>query len=75
MHLLRLLLSSRDLLRTGALTIDVGDQREPLLAVKRGEIPWPEFETRMSRLAAEADEAASKSPRHPSPTRPASRTS
>ncbi|KIF70531.1 nucleotidyltransferase, partial [Streptomyces sp. AcH 505] len=31
MHLLRLLASCRDLLRTGALVIDVGDQREPLL--------------------------------------------
>ncbi|WP_330303539.1 MULTISPECIES: DNA polymerase beta superfamily protein [unclassified Streptomyces] len=67
MHLLRLLMSSRDLLRTGALTIDVGDQREPLLAVKRGEVPWPEFETWLSRLAAEADEAASKSPLPPEP--------
>ncbi|MGW1023226.1 nucleotidyltransferase domain-containing protein [Streptomyces sp. NPDC002577] len=67
MHLLRLLASCRDLLRTGELTIDVGDQRGPLLAVKRGEIPWPEVESRMARLAAEADEAAARSPLPPEP--------
>ncbi|MFD7818180.1 DNA polymerase beta superfamily protein [Streptomyces sp. NPDC059785] len=62
MHLLRLLMSCRDLLRTGTLTVDVGEQREPLLAVKRGEVPWSRCETWMSRLAAEADEAAGRSP-------------
>ncbi|PTM94905.1 nucleotidyltransferase domain-containing protein [Streptomyces sp. VMFN-G11Ma] len=62
MHLLRLLMSSRDLLRSGALTLDVGDQREPLLAVKRGEVSWPEIESWMNRLANEADEAALRSP-------------
>ncbi|MGW7268112.1 nucleotidyltransferase domain-containing protein [Streptomyces sp. NPDC054842] len=69
MHLLRLLMSSRDLLRTGALTIDVGDQREPLLAVKRGEISWSRFETWMSRLSGEADEAAGRSPLPAEPDR------
>ncbi|MFF4806513.1 DNA polymerase beta superfamily protein [Streptomyces sp. NPDC001351] len=69
MHLLRLLMSSRDLLRTGALTIDVGGQREPLLAVKRGEVPWPEVESRMNRLAAQADEAARHSPLPEEPDR------
>jgi predicted nucleotidyltransferase len=58
MHLLRLLTSSRDLLRTGELHIDVGDQREPLLAVKHGEVPWPEVEARIARLTDEADTAA-----------------
>ncbi|WP_055711180.1 DNA polymerase beta superfamily protein [Streptomyces torulosus] len=62
MHLLRLLMSCRDLLRTGALTIDVGDQREPLLAVKRGEVPWDRVEAWMARLAAETEEAAARSP-------------
>ncbi|MGK5694658.1 nucleotidyltransferase domain-containing protein [Streptomyces sp. URMC 128] len=62
MHLLRLLTSARDLLRTGMLTIDVGDQREPLLAVKRGEVSWPEVETRMARLEREAEEAVRRSP-------------
>jgi uncharacterized protein len=69
MHLLRLLTSARDLLRTGRLTIDVGDQREPLLAVKRGELPWPEVESWMTRLATEAEEAAHRSPLPPEPDR------
>ncbi|WP_217209051.1 DNA polymerase beta superfamily protein [Streptomyces sp. AC550_RSS872] len=69
MHLLRLLTSARDLLRTGRLTIDVGDQREPLLEVKRGEVPWPEVESRMSRLAREAEEASHRSPLPAEPDR------
>lgn len=70
MHLLRLLTSARDLLRTGRLTIDVGDQRAPLLEVKRGEVPWPEVESRMSRLAREAEEASHRSPLPAEPDRP-----
>ncbi|MFD0255425.1 DNA polymerase beta superfamily protein [Streptomyces sp. NPDC127113] len=69
MHLLRLLESARDLLRTGTLTIDVGDRRESLLAVKRGEVPWPEVETRMTRLADESDEAAHRTPLPAEPDR------
>ncbi|GGL12809.1 nucleotidyltransferase domain-containing protein [Streptomyces flaveus] len=69
MHLLRLLTSCRDLLRTGTLALDVGDQREPLLAVKRGEIPWPAIESRMARLATETDEAAARTPLPPEPDR------
>ncbi|MEU6393769.1 nucleotidyltransferase domain-containing protein [Streptomyces sp. NPDC046939] len=69
MHLLRLLTSCRDLLRTGELTIDVGDQREALLAVKRGEVPWPEVDRWMARLAAETDEAARRTPLPASPDR------
>nr|WP_078943794.1 nucleotidyltransferase domain-containing protein [Streptomyces aureus] len=67
MHLLRLLTSARDLLRTGSLTIGVGEQREPLLAVKRGEVSWEEVERRMVRLATETDEAAAHSPLPPEP--------
>lgn len=69
MHLLRLLTSARDVLRTGTLTIDVGENREPLLAVKRGEVPWPEFEARMTRLGREAEEAAHRSPLPAEPDR------
>lgn len=69
MHLLRLLTSSRELLRTGELTIDVGPAREDLLAVRRGEVPWPEVERRMTRLAAENDEAATASPLPAEPDR------
>ncbi|MFC8246862.1 nucleotidyltransferase domain-containing protein [Streptomyces chartreusis] len=69
MHLLRLLTSARDLLRTGRLTIDVGDLREPLLQVKRGEVRWPEVESRMTRLAGEAEEALRASPLPAEPDR------
>ncbi|CAL9400004.1 nucleotidyltransferase domain-containing protein [Streptomyces sp. enrichment culture] len=69
MHLLRLLTSARDLLRTGVLTIDVGEARESLLAVKRGEVPWPEVEARMNRLVREGEEAARHSPLPKEPDR------
>ncbi|MEV5334685.1 nucleotidyltransferase domain-containing protein [Streptomyces werraensis] len=69
MHLLRLLTSARDLLRTGALMVDVGERREELLEVKRGEVPWHEVETRMKRLTAEAGEAAAHSPLPKEPDR------
>ncbi|NEE08376.1 nucleotidyltransferase, partial [Streptomyces sp. SID7499] len=71
MHLLRLLASCRDLLRTGELRIDVGEAREELLTVKRGEVPWPEVERRMNRLGEENDEAAIRSPLPPEPDRAA----
>ncbi|MEU3827322.1 nucleotidyltransferase domain-containing protein [Streptomyces sp. NPDC029080] len=67
MHLLRLLMSARDLLRSGELRIDVGEQREPLLAVKRGEVPWARVEAWTVRLAAEAEEALRGSPLPPEP--------
>ncbi|CAL9616990.1 hypothetical protein SUDANB145_05748 [Streptomyces sp. enrichment culture] len=69
MHLLRLLASARDLLRTGVLTVEVGDARETLLAVKRGEVPWPEVEARMVRLAGECAEAAARTPLPAEPDR------
>ncbi|MEU6659142.1 nucleotidyltransferase domain-containing protein [Streptomyces sp. NPDC046821] len=62
MHLLRLLTSCRDLLRTGRLTLDVGEDREALLAVKRGEVSWDEVLTRMTRLATETEKAAAGTP-------------
>ncbi|MGW0704392.1 nucleotidyltransferase domain-containing protein [Streptomyces sp. NPDC002643] len=69
MHLLRLLMSCRDLLRTGELTVDVGERRESLLAVKRGEVSWERVESWMARLADESEEAAARSPLPPEPDR------
>ncbi|MFC9247955.1 DNA polymerase beta superfamily protein [Streptomyces sp. NPDC057136] len=69
MHLLRLLMSSRDLLRTGRLTIEAGDAREDLLAVRRGEVPWAEVEHRMTRLSEENEAAASTTPLPATPDR------
>jgi predicted nucleotidyltransferase len=69
MHLLRLLASCRDLLRTGALTIDVGDQRETLLAVRRGELSWEEVRGRVRRLHEETDAALARTPLPAEPDR------
>ncbi|WP_086791939.1 nucleotidyltransferase domain-containing protein [Streptomyces thermovulgaris] len=69
MHLLRLLASARDLLRTGRLTLDVGDGRDRLLSVGRGEVPWPVVESWMTRLAAQTEEAAARSPLPEEPDR------
>ncbi|KPC62001.1 nucleotidyltransferase domain-containing protein [Streptomyces chattanoogensis] len=69
MHLLRLLASARDLLRTGVLTLDVGEAREELLAVRRGEVPWEEVERRMTALSGEAEAAVSGSPLPAEPDR------
>jgi predicted nucleotidyltransferase len=69
MHLLRLLLSCRDLLRTGQLTVDVGDQRERLLAVRRGERSWDEVRAWMRTLHEEVDTAAARTPLPAEPDR------
>ncbi|MFF8418795.1 DNA polymerase beta superfamily protein [Streptomyces sp. NPDC015680] len=69
MHLLRLLGTGRDLLRTGELTIGVGAARDDLLAVKRGEVPWEEVEHRMNRLMEESEETARNSPLPQEPDR------
>ncbi|GGT40917.1 nucleotidyltransferase domain-containing protein [Streptomyces purpureus] len=70
MHLLRLLTSCRDLLRTGRLALDVGPDRERLLAVKHGEVSWPEVDSWMTRLSEEADRAALTTPLPSEPDRP-----
>jgi hypothetical protein len=70
MHLLRLLISCRDLLRTGALTIDVGDHRERLLAVKRGEWTWDELRAWVRILHDEIAAATPVTPLPPEPDRP-----
>lgn len=67
MHLLRLLMSARDLLRTGELRIDVGDRREALLAVKRGEVSWSQVQAWMARLGAETEQALHRTPLPPEP--------
>ncbi|WP_329130411.1 nucleotidyltransferase domain-containing protein [Streptomyces sp. NBC_01476] len=69
MHLLRLLISCRDLLRTGRLTVDVGEHRERLLAVKRGEVGWEEFQARIRTLHEETDAAAARTPLPQEPDR------
>ncbi len=45
MHLIRLLRSGIHVLTENEIRVDVGDQREQLLAIKRGELAWDEVET------------------------------
>ncbi|KOU17332.1 MULTISPECIES: DNA polymerase beta superfamily protein [Streptomyces] len=69
MHLLRLLLSCRDLLRTGTLTIDAGPYRDRLLAVRRGELTWDEVDAWMTGLQEETDKALAGTPLPEDPDR------
>jgi uncharacterized protein len=62
MHLIRLLLAARDLLRHGQLTLDVGDHRERLLAIRRGEMSWADAEAWRLRLHADLDDALDHTP-------------
>lgn len=62
MHLLRLLLAVRSLLRSGEMMMDVGEDRQRLLAVRRGELSWDEVEQWRARLQADADDALATSP-------------
>lgn len=62
MHLLRLLLSGTHLLQTGELVLDVGEQRERLLAIKRGEWTWEEVQRWHAQLQAQFEQAAQHSP-------------
>ncbi|MFI6681519.1 DNA polymerase beta superfamily protein [Kribbella sp. NPDC050470] len=57
MHLLRLLLAARALLLEAKLVVDVGPDRERLLAVKRGELSWDEVERWRLGLHEELDNA------------------
>lgn len=69
MHLLRLLISCRDLLRTGRLTVDVGEHRDSLLAVRRGERRWEEVRAWARTLDEECTAAAARTPLPPAPDR------
>lgn len=69
MHLLRLLLSCRDLLRTGLLSIDAGPYRDRLLAVRGGELTWDEVDAWMTRLQEETEKALAGTPLPEEPDR------
>jgi hypothetical protein len=62
MHLIRLLLSARTLLREGRLAVDVGADRERLLAVRRGAVSWPEVERWRLELHRDLDDALLETP-------------
>ncbi|MEU6758470.1 nucleotidyltransferase domain-containing protein [Streptomyces sp. NPDC046685] len=69
MHLLRLLLSCRDLLRTGRLTVEATPYRDRLLAVRRGELTWEETDAWMARLQEETGAALATTSLPPEPDR------
>lgn len=57
MHLLRLLLAGAATLREGQVPVHVGAHRERLLAVKRGEIPWPDVDAWRKELHSDFESA------------------
>jgi uncharacterized protein len=57
MHLMRLLLSGISALREGELRVRLDEHRDMLLAIKRGDQPWPEVNAWRLRLHKEFDEA------------------
>ncbi len=58
MHMLRLLIAGAHVLRTGDVLVDVGGHRDRLLAVRRGETPYPDVRRWAEHLVAELDTAA-----------------
>jgi predicted nucleotidyltransferase len=67
MHMIRLLMAGAHVLRTGEILLDVTAHREPLLAIKRGEVPWDQVTAWAATLQDELDEAARSTtlPEHP----------
>jgi len=61
MHLIRLLLAGVAVLREGALPVHVGEHREALLAIRRGEMPWAQVDAWRLRLHRELDAAYERS--------------
>jgi predicted nucleotidyltransferase len=57
MHLIRLLLSGIEVLRTGYVPVRVDEHRQQLLAIRRGELPWEETEKWRLDLHRQFDEA------------------
>jgi predicted nucleotidyltransferase len=67
MHLIRLLLSGVIALKEAVVPVRVGEHREQLLAIKRGELAWPEVNAWRLSLHKEFDAAyaATKLPERP----------
>ena len=62
MHLIRLLLSATEALKTGELRLDVGENRARLLAIKHGEMPWDEIDAWRLSLQRDFDASVGQSP-------------
>ncbi len=57
MHLVRLLISGIDVLREGRVTVSVGEARERLLAIKRGEVSFAEADAWRKALQVDFERA------------------
>ena len=57
MHLIRLLISGIDVLREGQVIVEVGEERDKLLAIKRGETSFAEADAWRMRLQVEFERA------------------
>jgi predicted nucleotidyltransferase len=60
MHLIRLLKTGIAVLKEGTVQVQVGSDRDQLLAIKRGEIPWSEIDSLRLQLHKEFDQAIGK---------------
>jgi len=60
MHLIRALMAGITALREGHLPLDVGEHRDALLAIRRGEVPWGEVEAWRLSLHREFDRAVAE---------------
>jgi hypothetical protein len=58
MHLIRPLHSGISIMREGFVPVRVEEQRDKLLAIRRGEVPWEEVEDWRKRLHHEFNAAA-----------------
>lgn len=57
MHLMRLLKSGIHVLKSGTISVDVGQDRERLLAIKRGEVPFSQTDAWRLELQTELETA------------------
>ena len=67
MHLLRLLMSGLQLVREGTMNVSVGPNRDRLLSVKRGEVPFDEVDRWRLSLQHEFDDSFVSTPLPDSP--------
>ncbi len=62
MHLIRLLLSGIHVLNEGLVLVDITEEREKLLTIKRGEMPWDEINVWRLQLHDTFDRAYENTP-------------
>lgn len=62
MHLIRLLLSGTNVLRAGTVCVDVGEHRQRLLTIKRGEMPFAQTDAWRKTLQRDFESAFQTTP-------------